>query len=143
VGAALLISRALFDQLGGFDERLFIVYEDVDLCYRARLAGASVHYAAAAVVGHAGSGTLGRRSRTAVFHGQRNLEWVWLQNTPASLLWRSLLRRTFAYSLAGGVWYARQGMLLDVAARQSRGARGTAGDAGAPSCRAADAPRRS
>jgi len=109
-GAALLISRALFDQLGGFDERLFIVYEDVDLCYRARLAGASVHYAAAAVVGHAGSGTLGRRSRTAVFHGQRNLEWVWLQNTPASLLWRSLLPHV-AYSLAGGVWYARQGML--------------------------------
>ena len=110
-GAALLISRVLFSELGGFDERLFIVYEDVDLCYRARLAGASVHYSAAAVVGHAGSATLGRQSRTAVFHGQRNLEWVWLQNTPAPLLWRSLLPHV-AYSLAGGIWYARQGMLL-------------------------------
>lgn len=109
-GAALMISRALFDELGGFDERLFIVYEDVDLCYRARLAGASVHYTDAAVVGHAGSATLGRQSRTAVFHGQRNLEWVWLQNTPAALLWRSALPHV-AYSLAGGFWYARQGML--------------------------------
>ena len=110
-GAALAISRVLFQDLGGFDARLFIVYEDVDLCYRARLAGASVHYTAAAVVGHAGSATLGRQSRTAVFHGQRNLEWVWLQNSPATLLWRSLLPH-IVYSLAGGVWYARQGMLF-------------------------------
>ena len=38
-GAAFLIRRALFESLGGFDERFFMVYEDVDLSYRARLRG--------------------------------------------------------------------------------------------------------
>lgn len=107
-GAAMLVPRPLFERLGGFDERLFVVYEDVDLCYRARLLGHTVHYAADAVVRHAGSATLGRASPTAVFYGQRNLEWVWLQNTPVRLLWRSLVPH-LAYSVAGGFWYARQG----------------------------------
>jgi 2,3-bisphosphoglycerate-independent phosphoglycerate mutase len=41
-GAAFLIRRSLFEALGGFDERFFMVYEDVDLSYRARLLGARV-----------------------------------------------------------------------------------------------------
>ena len=38
-GAALLIERAAFDQLGGFDESFFLFYEDIDLCLRANAAG--------------------------------------------------------------------------------------------------------
>jgi GT2 family glycosyltransferase len=107
-GAAMLVPRTIFTELGGFDERLFVIYEDVDLCYRARLRGYTVHYAADAVVHHVGSAALGRLSATAVFYGQRNLEWVWLQNTPGRLLWRSLPAHV-AYSLAGALYYARQG----------------------------------
>jgi GT2 family glycosyltransferase len=106
-GAAFLIRRALFERLGGFDERLFMVYEDVDLSYRARLVGARVWFAANAVVGHAGSAAIGRLSPLAVYYGQRNLEWVWIQNSPRPLLWRSLAAHV-AYSLAAGVAYARQ-----------------------------------
>jgi len=108
-GAAFLIRRALFDRLGGFDERFFMVYEDVDLSYRARLSGARVVYAADATVAHAGSASLGRLSRQAVFYGQRNLEWTWLQNSPARLFWRSLLPH-LAYSIAAGAAYARHGL---------------------------------
>ncbi len=59
-GAALLIRRDLFEALEGFDEDFFMVYEDVDLSYRARLRGARCVYAADAIVLHAGSASLGR-----------------------------------------------------------------------------------
>lgn len=42
-GAAMLISRALFDKIGLFDERFFLYFEDVDFCLRARLAGFTLH----------------------------------------------------------------------------------------------------
>lgn len=41
-GMFMLIPRALFRDLRGFDERYFLYYEDVDLCARARLSGHSI-----------------------------------------------------------------------------------------------------
>jgi GT2 family glycosyltransferase len=38
-GACFVIGRDLFEHLGGFDERLFLYYEDDDLSLRARLSG--------------------------------------------------------------------------------------------------------
>jgi O-antigen biosynthesis protein len=35
----MVIRRAVFDQVGGFDEQLAIAYNDVDLCIRVRAAG--------------------------------------------------------------------------------------------------------
>lgn len=109
-GAAFLIRRALFESLGGFDPAFFMVYEDVDLSYRARLRGARVWYAADAIVRHAGSASMGRASASAVYWGQRNLEWTWWKNTPAALLWRGLPAH-LAYNLAGALAYARHGRL--------------------------------
>jgi GT2 family glycosyltransferase len=107
-GAAFAIARATFEQLGGFADDFFMVYEDVDLSYRARLAGYRCWYAADAVVRHAGSGTLGTMSATAVFYGQRNLEWTWFRNTPSRLFWLTLPGHAL-YSLAGVLHYVRQG----------------------------------
>lgn len=109
-GAAFLIRRELFERLGGFDERFFMVYEDVDLSYRARLAGARVMYAANATVGHAGSASIGRASPQAVYYGQRNLEWTWIQNSPTRLLWRSAGSHAL-YALAAGVVFAINGQV--------------------------------
>lgn len=103
-GAAFVIRREVFEELGGFDEAFFMVYEDVDLSYRARLRGYRCWYEAEAVVRHAGSATLGRLSDSAVFHGQRNLEWTWIKNTPARLLLRSAPAH-LAYSVAGVLHY--------------------------------------
>ena len=110
-GAALAIERSLFERLGGFDDDFFMVYEDVDLSYRARLAGHTCWYAADAVVRHAGSATLGTMSRAAVFHGQRNLEWTFVKNTPRGLFWRTLPLHLL-YSVAGVIHYIARGQGL-------------------------------
>lgn len=51
-GAAFAMRRALFERLGGFDERFFMYCEDTDLSLRARLLGYRCWYAAEAVVRH-------------------------------------------------------------------------------------------
>lgn len=109
-GAACLVSKAVFDELGGFDEDFFASHEDVDLSYRARLRGYRCRYVADAIVRHHGSATLGRGSSLAVFHGQRNLEWMYLKNTPGWLLVRTLPGHLL-YNTAGAVYFARLGLL--------------------------------
>ncbi len=51
-GSALLVDGPLFRALGGFDERYFMYYEDVDLCRRAWLAGRPVYYVPSAELTH-------------------------------------------------------------------------------------------
>jgi GT2 family glycosyltransferase len=54
-GAACLLRRELFDDLGGYDETYFAFYEDVDLNVRARIAGWRFAYVPDAVVWHVGN----------------------------------------------------------------------------------------
>ena len=54
-GAALLVRRSAFDQIGGFDERYFMYFEDVDLGYRLGRAGWKNAYEPAATVTHTGA----------------------------------------------------------------------------------------
>jgi GT2 family glycosyltransferase len=50
--ACLLIRSDLFRAIGGFAEEIPFFGEDIDLCWRAHVAGASVHFAPTAVVAH-------------------------------------------------------------------------------------------
>ena len=109
-GAAFVLKKSLFDELAGFDEAFFASHEDVDLSYRARLLGHRVRYVPTAVVRHHGSATLGRVSEFSVFHGQRNLEWVYFKNSPASILWRTFPGHLL-YNLAAAVYFLRAGRL--------------------------------
>lgn len=109
-GAACLMPTAVFRELGGFDEAFFASHEDVDLSYRARLRGYTCRYVADAVVLHRGSATLGRMSAHAVFHGQRNLEWVYLKDTPRGILLRTLVSH-LVYNAAAAAHFARSGLL--------------------------------
>ncbi len=54
-GAACLLRRELFADLGGYDESYFAFYEDVDLNVRARIAGWRFAYVPEAVVWHVGN----------------------------------------------------------------------------------------
>lgn len=51
-GACFAVGREAFWELGGFDERFFMYFEDADLCRRARAAGMPIRFVPRAVVGH-------------------------------------------------------------------------------------------
>ena len=51
-GMFMLFRREVFETLGGFDERYFLYYEDVDLCARLRLQGYTVAMCPAVKVVH-------------------------------------------------------------------------------------------
>ncbi|MGH9019713.1 MAG: glycosyltransferase family 2 protein [Acidimicrobiales bacterium] len=52
-GACQAMRREVFDELGGLDERLVVVHNDVDLCLRARRLGYSTVYLASVRLTHA------------------------------------------------------------------------------------------
>jgi GT2 family glycosyltransferase len=56
-GGAMLIDRAVFQRVGGFDEDFFAIYEDVDLGWRLWQAGYEVAFAPDSMVFHKGHGT--------------------------------------------------------------------------------------
>jgi GT2 family glycosyltransferase len=53
-GAVVAIGTDAFRELGGFDERFFLYFEDADLCRRAANAGMPIRYVPAAVARHVG-----------------------------------------------------------------------------------------
>ncbi len=60
-GAFAIVRGDLLARLGGFDERFFFYYEEVDLCRRIRAEGFSVAYWPDIVVEHTGAGASQRR----------------------------------------------------------------------------------
>ena len=61
-GGAALYQRSAFEAVGGFDERIFLYYEDLDLALRVAASGASCRLAPEARALHAYSASLGARS---------------------------------------------------------------------------------
>ncbi|MGW1895299.1 glycosyltransferase [Streptomyces sp. NPDC002004] len=60
--AGMLVRRDVFEQLGGFDRRLPLMRDDLDLCWRAQAAGHRVLVAPDAVVRHAEAASRERRA---------------------------------------------------------------------------------
>ncbi|KAA0930530.1 glycosyltransferase [Streptomyces apricus] len=60
--AGMLIRRDVYEELGGFDRRLPLMRDDIDLCWRAQAAGHRVLVAPEAVVRHAEASSRERRT---------------------------------------------------------------------------------
>ena len=97
-GALMLLPRAVFTRVGGFDEGYFLHCEDLDLCRRVRDAGFRVACANAVGVTHV-KGTSGRRRPFFVaWHKHRGM-WRWfLKFDPAA---RNPLLRALVWC---GLW---------------------------------------
>jgi GT2 family glycosyltransferase len=83
--AAALYRTSMLNEIGAFDEDFFCLYEDVDLSFRAQLAGYRCLYVPTAIVYHRIGGTSGKDNDFTLYYGQRNLEWVFLKNMPLML----------------------------------------------------------
>lgn len=68
-GAAMFTRKDMFDQLGGFDERFLMYFEDVDLCRRARQLGCKILYFPNFRIKHfGGKSFLDKKTQKAYYH---------------------------------------------------------------------------
>jgi len=119
--AGMLIKRSLYSELGGFDPSLELFRDDVDLGWRAHIAGHSVICVGEAVVYHAEASSSERRSidvKDAILHrplllDRRNAAFVLLANSSWWILpWIALqllvtsVGRSIVYLLAKLPGYA-------------------------------------
>ena len=80
---AAIYRKSLTERLGGFDEAHFAYLEDMDLSYRAKLAGYYHWYEPEAKVYHVGSGTSGSRyNHFKVVHSAGNNLYLIYKNMP-------------------------------------------------------------
>lgn len=79
-GACMLIRRDVVRRIGMFDNQLFAYHEDVDFCWRARLAGDTISLASRSVCLHLGSPLLKKISPRKYFLLCRNRIRVMLKN---------------------------------------------------------------
>ena len=105
-GGAVAYRRTMLDDIGTFDESFFMYCEDVDLNWRAQLAGWRCWYAPQAIVYHKLSATGG--GPIASYHTGRNTLWVIAKNYPGALLrkyWMRILRAQWTVTRdALGAW---------------------------------------
>jgi len=72
IGAFFLVRRNVFIEFGGFDERYFVYFEEVDFSMRAKMKGYSSYYLAEASAYHKGGGCSEGVKSDRLFHSLRS-----------------------------------------------------------------------
>jgi GT2 family glycosyltransferase len=85
-GAAALYARRMLDDVGLFEERLFLYGDDAELGLRGRIAGWTCAFAPRAVAYHHYSRSVGSYSRLKAFYVERNRVLVLLRVFPLPLV---------------------------------------------------------
>ncbi len=81
-GAAFFIKRAHWEALGGFDGDFFAHMEEIDLCWRLKLAGYRIGYCPQSNVYHVGGGTLNTSNPQKTYLNFRNSLFMLQKNLP-------------------------------------------------------------
>jgi GT2 family glycosyltransferase len=120
-GGASLYSVTMLQKIGLFDEDFFAYYEDVDISFRAQLAGYKVYYNKDAVVYHQQGASSSKVSGFTTVQAFKNLPLLFWKNVPLALLMpigaRFLLIYTLMYFNAirrGDGLYATQGLVKSI-----------------------------
>ncbi|WIE74629.1 glycosyltransferase family 2 protein [Curtobacterium sp. MCSS17_007] len=101
-GGAAALRRAALDDVGLFDESLFMYYEDTELAWRLARRAWRVEYEPRAVVEHEHSASSGVRSDLFVYRNARNRLVVAFWHAPWTTVLRALVRTTVR-GVRGGV----------------------------------------
>lgn len=101
-GGASLYKTSLFESIGLFDETFFAYYEDVDISFRALLAGFTSYYEPTAVAYHKQGATSSKIPGFAVMQTMKNLPLLYIKNVPTKMLIPIGFRFLFAYLLIFG-----------------------------------------
>ena len=107
-GGAAAYRRTMLQEIGLFDPDFFLIYEDVDLAFRAQLNGFTCMYLPEAVVYHRYRASIGVSSPLQVFFSQRNTELVYLKNMPLPMLLKSLPQRIM-YEVGAAIYFTKSG----------------------------------
>lgn len=117
-GGASLYRVSMLKEIGLFDEDFFAYYEDVDLSFRAQLAGWKVKYVPEAVAYHDTGSTSRKIKGFTTYQTMKNQPLVVFKNVPRKYLWRVTWRFTIAHTLfflraisRGQGWIALKGDL--------------------------------
>lgn len=95
-GGASLYRMAMLDEIGLFDESFFAYYEDVDVSFRAQLAGWKVWYCPESVAYHQIGATSKRIKGFLVYQTMKNLPLLAYKNVPEQYFWGVMWRLKFA-----------------------------------------------
>lgn len=121
-GAASLYRIKMLKEIGLFDEDFFAYYEDVDISFRAQLAGWKISYEPRAIVHHDIGGTSGKIKDFTTYQTMKNLPWLLWKNVPRGLLLTVVPRFELAYwgiyfsaIRRGQGWPATKGVAVSVA----------------------------
>ena len=106
-------------EIGLFDEDFFMYYEDVDLSFRAQLAGWKIRYTPHAIAYHKVGASSDKVPGLAVYNTFKNLPLVFIKNVPGRLFWSIGVRFLITYLLIfasavrhGNGWPALKGALV-------------------------------
>jgi GT2 family glycosyltransferase len=98
-GGASLYRTEMLKQIGLFDEDFFAYYEDVDISFRAQLAGWKVRYAPKAIAYHQIGATSGKIKGFTTYQTLKNLPLIVRRDVPLRLLPKVFPRFWLAYNL--------------------------------------------
>ncbi len=120
-GGGAIYCAAMFDDIDMFDEDFFMYYEDVDLSFRAQLAGWKVRFTPKAIAYHKVGASSKKVPGLAVYNTFKNLPLVFIKNVPGKLFWYIGLRFFLTYWLIfasavrhGNGWPAFKGILASI-----------------------------
>ncbi|HUD07753.1 MAG TPA: glycosyltransferase family 2 protein, partial [Candidatus Saccharimonadales bacterium] len=109
-GGASLYRVKMLTKIGLFDKDFFAYYEDVDLSFRAQLAGWKIRFCPEAVVYHQIGATSKKINGFTTYQTMKNLPWLMWKNVPGAYLLKVLPRFKIAYfSFYASAWRRHQG----------------------------------